>query len=303
MYKKNKDILKLILLILLIVSIPLIMISIEFMQQLEIISSLTPSEEIKNPLDELYQTIIAEPKNKDSSTIRKCIAEIFTLMNEQNYTKLYALLTDDIKNLLFPTEEEFKVYMETYLKTEKYTPKLYNYEKLNKQENDIFIVKVGFLPYSTSKNDISAQKKSVISDTFTLYLTDSGDYKFSFISYIGASTPDEKFEKDNITFALRSVDLYTSKTTFTIEVSNNGNTDLFIDKNGIYLYTGLMQKSYPESILVPATSSTTISYTIYTGLNLKDSLPKELYFKGVHANEKVYLFALPIEYPIKLSTY
>ena len=57
MYKKNKDILKLILLILLIVSIPLIMISIEFMQQLEIISSLTPSEEIKNPLVPFAQTI------------------------------------------------------------------------------------------------------------------------------------------------------------------------------------------------------------------------------------------------------
>ena len=182
MYKNKKEIVNLLLLIVIILAIPLIFVSMEFLYNLNIVSEINPNDIVTNTLDELYQNINAVPKNNDASTIRKCLTEIFDLMNKKDYSKLYSLLTEDIKKILFPTEENFIEYMENYLNGNTYSPKFSEYEKLNQEKNDVFIVKVNFLPYSTDEIDIITSETPTISDTFTIYMVDEKNYKFSFLS-------------------------------------------------------------------------------------------------------------------------
>lgn len=302
MYKNKKEMMKLLLLIIIILALPLIFISIEFLYNIKLVSEINPDEIVTNTLDEIYESLNNLPKNNDSSTIRKCLTEIFELMNKRDYSQLYSLLTEDIKEHSFPTEENFIEYMESYLGENTYSPKFSEYEKLNKEEIPIFIVNVGFLPYSTDENDIITTSSPAMSDTFTIYMLDDSNYKFSFLSYIGYGSSNHTFNNDSMQCKIKKTHLYTSKTTFEIEFTNKIDSDIFVDKKGIYTTTGFMTKYYNSTIFIPANSTITTQYTIYTGFSLRDSLPNTLNFKGIHVNDTVYLFNLPIKYPIKLSS-
>ena len=139
-----------------------------------------------------------------------------------------------------------------------------------------------------------------MSDTFTLYINDDSSYTFSFLSYIGSDKTNSVFENDTFKCSLVKTHLYSAKTIFEIEITNKIDSPIFIDKEEIYVYTGMMPKYYPSSVLIPENSSTTFYYTIYTGLSLENSLPNKLYFRGLHANGNVYIFNLPIKYPINI---
>lgn len=301
MYNKNKDLLKLALLIILVLSIPLVFITLEAIQSMHIVQSQNPVEEINNSLETLYNNVLAKKQNNDSAKIRTAVLEIFKLFNSKDFDKLYSLVTPDMKELFFPTQEEFETYMQTYLKTEKYSPNFSTYEKLNNTENDIFIITIQFFKYTTDEDDILTDKTPLITDTFTLYFEDDTNYKFSFNSFIGTSSPNTTFSNDALEIKLLKTNLYKTQTAFKIEITNKTNTDIVIDENGIYCYVGLMTNSYPSSVIIPANSSKTVQYTIYTGFNLKTSLPKYLYFKGVRSNGMVYLFSISIDYPISIS--
>lgn len=298
---KTKDKLQLVILIILILMIPIIFISFEFINKIRAVSKINSNEIITNTLDDIYNNILATPKNNDSAVIRNTLTEIFNLMNEKDYTSLYALLADDIKTLHFPSEESFRDYMETYLGDELYSPRFSKYERLNKEENTVFILKVDFLPYSTDESTILDAKESIKTDTFTIYLNDDFTYKFSFLKYIGSGKSTKSvLENDVLTCKLVSTQLYTSHTIFNIEFTNKTQNDIFIDDDGISVTTGLSQKYYSSSVFIPANDTLTISFTVYTGFNLKECLPSKINFKGIHTNGNVYMFSLPIKYPISL---
>lgn len=301
MYKNKQQMITLLFLIILILAIPLIFISLDILQSLKAVSGIDANQILTNALDELYKNITSLPKNESPSTIRKCLTEIFELMNEKEYSKLYSLLTDDIKNLMFPTEESFVSYIEAYLGGNIYSPSFSDYEKLNKEDHDVFIVKTDFIPYSTNEDDIINNISPSISDTFTLYMDEQSNYKFSFLSYIGSGASNDAFINDSISVHIKTTHLYTSKTVFEIELTNKTDSDIFVDKNGILAYTGVMPRYYGASVIIPANSTADVKFTVYTGFELKDSLPQSLNFKGIHINGMVYFFSLPIKYPIKLS--
>lgn len=301
MYKNNKETLKLLLLIILVLAIPLFFISLEMLHNLQIVSAINPSEVLSNTLDDLYENISKIPKNNDASNIRNCLAEIFNLMNEKDFDKLYSLLTDDIKTSIFPTKEAFIDYMGNYLGDEIYSPNFSKYQKLNNEENDVFIVNVNYLPYSTSEEDIINSPVISKSDTFTIYLNEDLTYKFSFLKYIGTGKSNKNiYENELFSCKLLSTNLYMNQTIFNIEFTNKTDTDMFINSEEIYVVTGLMKKPYSPATLISANSTININFSIYSGLNIKDSLPKEIYFRGVHTNGNVYLFVVSIEYPVEL---
>ncbi len=299
MYKKNKEIPKLILLIILIVTFPIVFVSMEAIQKIKVAKT-SADGLITNTLDTMYEKITSISKNNDSSTVRRCLTEIFELMNEKEFSKLYSMLTDDMKENIFKTEEEFEANMQTYLGNELYSPSFSTYQKLNKEKDDVFIVKVGFAPYSTSEETILEETKPSKTDTFTIYLSDDGNYKFSFFAYIGSKTTSKSYENDAISCKIENTHLYTSKTIFELELTNKLDSDVFIEKNGIFVYTGFMPKYYEKSIAIPANSSTKIQYTVYTGLNLKESLPTKIYLQGIHAGGNVYFLSLPVSYPVEI---
>lgn len=301
MYKNDKDLIKLALLIILVLSIPLVFITLEAIQSMHIVKSQNPVEEIANSLDAMYNDVLAKRQNNDSAKIRTAILEIFNLFNSRDFDKLYGMIIQDMKDLLFPTETDFKIFMDNYLKTEKYSPNFSTYEKLNKTEKDTFIITIQFFKYTTDEDDILTEKKPLMTDTFTLYFEDDTNYKFAFNSFIGTASPNNTFTNDVLEVKLQKTNLFKTQTIFKFEITNKTDTDIVIDENGIYCYVGFMTNSYPSSVIIPANSSKAVQYTIYTGFNLKTSLPKYLYFKGVRSNGMVYLFSLPIDYPIPIS--
>lgn len=303
MYNGKKDAIKLLSLILVVLIVPLIFISLETIQRLKIVSSINPNEVVNNTLDELYKNITSVPKNNDASTLRRTLIEIFDLMNDKDYEKLYSLLSSDMKSTFFNTKEDFINYMEaSYLSNEKYSPKFSTYQKLNKEDFPVFIVNVNFLPHSTKEIEIKDTPDTLKSDTFTIYMTSDSTYKFSFLSYIGTDSSKHEFENDHFICKIASTNLYMNKTTFNIEITNKTDKDIFINPDEVYVRTGLMPKYYSSLVLVPANSKINFLFDIYTGLKLKDSLPGEVYFEGVHVDGMVYLFYLPIKYPVKLSS-
>ena len=300
----TKEKVQFVLLIIAILVIPLIFISLEFIDRIRKVSEINTDEMIIDSLDLFYNDITSKPQNSDSANIRTIITEIFNFMNEKDYDNLYALLTDDIKNLMFPSQDIFEDYMETYLGDEIYSPKFSKYERLNREENIIFVLNVDFLPRSTSEINISTNTVPQKSDIFTIYLNDDLTYKFSFLKYIGSGTSSKSIlENDVFSCKLVSTHLYTSNTVFNIEFTNKTESDIFIDKNGISAITGLSPKYYSASILIPTNDTSTINFTIYTGFNLRESLPSEIEFTGIRTNGKVYLFTLPIKYPISLYNF
>lgn len=303
MYKKTRtQITQLCLLIIFILIIPLVFIIFEAIHNIKLATSYNPDDAVDSVINELYNKVQSAPKNNDSSTIRKCLNEVFGLINEKNYTKLYSLLTDDIKAHLFPTEAEFEEYMKDYLTDITYSPKFLEYTKLNKEENDIFIVKVEFLPYSTNKSDIFNDTVPSKKDTFTLYIEDDSSYKFSFLSFIGTGESEHNFTNDSISCRIAATHLYTSQTSFDIEITNKTSETIFIGKDEICVKTGAFAKLYSSSVIVPPNSTKNFTFTIYTGLNLKSALPQDVYFNGVHVKDTVYVFYLPIKYPVKVSS-
>jgi len=303
MYKNTKDMVKLILLVIIVVSIPLFFITVETIHKFKVVSEIDPEKIILSPLDDFYNKISTAPKNNDPSTIRKCLNEIFKLMNEKQFDKLYALLTDDIKNLMFPTQDQFTEFMQSYLNDGTYSPNFSEYQKLNKEKNDVFVVKTRFLPYSTEKNDLLSTGEVSKTDTFTIYFNEDETYSFSFLSYIGTGKSEKTRSTEKFSAKIAETHLYLSQTTYFIEITNKTDSDMFIDEDGIYVYTGLMQKNYSQSSLIPANQTVIIPYTVYTGLTLSDSLPDRIYFSGVHLNGKVYMFSLTPKYPVNISAF
>lgn len=304
MKKNDKEMIKLLLLIILVLAIPLFFISLETIQSLKIVSGINPSKIITNTIDDFYENINLLPKNDDASNVRKSLAEIFRLMNKKDFSKLYSLLTDDMKTTFFPTEKDFSDYMATYLGNMNYSPKFSEYEKLNHEEKDVFIVKVDFIPYSVNEYDIKIDNNNnnvEKTDAFCIFLNDDLTYKFSFLKYIGTKKSNKTFSNDIFSCKILSTELYVTQTAYTIEFTNKSDKEIFINENGIYVRTGVMPKYYETSTYIPPNSTQTIRFMIYTGLNLKESLPKKIFFKDIHSNGKVYFFSLPIEYPVKIS--
>jgi len=299
MYRNNKEMLKILILIILVIAIPLVFISLEAINTIRMSHLIDSIEITSTPLDDLYQNIVSMQKNSDASDLRNCLIEMFELMNKKDFNTLYGLLTDDIKKNMFPRQEDFSDYMEKYLGDELYSPKFSTYQKLNKENIKVFILNVNFIPHSTKAEDISLETKVSKTETFTIYLNDDLTYKFSFLKYIGCGKDDFVFENDIFSCKLTSTHLYTSQTTFNIEFTNKSDKDIFIDSKGIYVVTGVTQKPYSPSTFIQAKTTSNIHFTIYTGLKLRETLPTEIRVKGVHANGKVYFFTLPIEYPVE----
>jgi len=293
MIKLSKEDKLIILTLVLVLGLILIFLSFEIVAKFKIVSETEIVE--TNFLDNLYNTISSLPKNEDPSKIRRILNEIFELINNKDYDKLYNLLADDFKKQVFPTIESFKEHIETNWGNKKYSPSFSSYEKFS----NVYVLRVAFLPENINNSDITSKTVSSTSDTFSIHINEDGSYKFSFLGYIGSISPNTKKENDEISILLNKVHLYNSKTIFNLKISNNTNTDFIIEKERISCDVGFRSVYYPSTIWVPANSEQTINFTIYTGLSLSPSLPTEIYFSKILVGDTVYIVRIPITYPIK----
>ena len=299
MYKKTKtDMIQLVLLIILIISIPLLFISFESFQKLRALYKLNNKEVTIPSLEEIYTENTTVSKATSASDLRNILNEIFDLINNKNFDKLYSLLTDDLKGLMFPTQNSFENYMRASF-TKTYSPSLKKYTKLNKEKNEVFIIDVNFLQKTTDEFNIEDNNVEK-TDTFVIYLNNDKNYRFSFMSFIGTGGEGKAYSKDDFSCRVLKAYLYNKSTTFVIEIENKTDSTITIGENEIYCCTGATPKYYPHATSILPHTTRKISFTIYTGLSIKNSLPSEIYIQGIHSNGTVYLFYIPIKYPINM---
>ena len=237
-------------------------------------------------------------KATSASDLRDILNEIFELMNNKDYSKLYPLLTDDMKELMFPTQTSFEQNMRTYF-DKPYSPSFKKCTKLNKEKNEVFLINVNFLLKSTDEFNIENDNIEK-TDTFVIYLDNDKNYKFSFMSFVGIGPTGKAYSKDDFSCRVLKTYLYNKSTTFIIEVENKTDSTITIGENEIYCYTGAVPKYYTQAVSIPANTTRKISFTIYTGLSVKNSLPREIYIQGIHSNGMVYLFSVPVKYPVNM---
>ena len=120
------------------------------------------------------------------------------------------------------------------------------------------------------------------------------------MSFIGIGPTGKTYSKDDFSCRVLKTYLYNKSTTFVIEVENKTDSTISIGENEIYCYTGAMPKYYPQAVSIPPKATKTISFTIYTGLSLKNSLPRDIYIHGIHSNGMVHLFYIPVKYPLNI---
>ena len=158
---------------------------------------------------------------------------------------------------------------------------------------------MNFLLKTTDEFNIEDNNVEKI-DTFVIYLDNDKNYKFSFMSFIGTGDSGKAYSKDDFSCRVLKTHLYNKSTTFVIEIENKTDSTITIGENEIYCYTGAIPKYYTYPVSIPAHTTREISFTIYTGLSVKNSLPREIYIQGIHSNGTVYLFYIPIKYPINM---
>ena len=292
MIKLTKEDKIMIVTLILILCLVLIFLSIEILEKFQKVSETDIID--TNPLDSLYNTISSLPKNEDPSKVRRILNEIFELMNEKEYEKLHELLTDDFKKIYYPTVSNLKEKIDETFSDTTYSPSFSNYEKFG----NIYVVKVSYIPKKVTDKDITSQEIESISDTFSIVVNDDDSYSFSFGGYIGCNSPNNKKGDDKVSVELTKVHLYNSQTIFEIKIYNNTDENLIIGEEKIFCTVGVRPVYYPSMVSVPKNSSTTISFTIYTGLSLSISLPTHIYFEEIITRDKVYMGSLPITYPI-----
>ena len=207
MYKKTKtDMLKLILIIIFVVSIPLLFISFETFQKLRAIYKMNNQEVHIPSLEEIYNENASTYKVTSSSDLKNILNEICDLINDKDFSKLYSMLTDDMKELMFSTQYSFESYMQTSF-DKSYSLELKKYTKLNKEKNEVFLLDVNFLSKSTEEFNIENNNIEK-TDTFVIYFDEDKNYKFSFMSFIGTGEAGKAYSKDDFSCRVLKTYLY-----------------------------------------------------------------------------------------------
>ena len=158
--------------------------------------------------------------NSDSEIIK----EFIQYCNDEDLESAYGLLTDECKEEMFSTIEDFKVGY--YIPVFNNTKKLYTIENWT---GDIYKVKIN--------DDVLATGEYTIKNAITEYITvKSGSEKnrLNINSYIGRTTLNKEIEYKNIAIKVIEKNVYMNYSTYVFEVTNNSEKTILInDLNNI----------------------------------------------------------------------
>lgn len=184
--------------------------------------SITENSVIKNEV--VSQKSVISGTNISKKDLKKdtdVISEFIEYCNSKNIEGAYALLTDECKEVMFPSIEDFnRVYYEHIFNNQarSYTVEnwISNTYKIE-YSNDIL---------STGKidNDIG------LLDYITVVEV-NGEYKLNINNYVGRSIPNKTTEIKDISITINSVDSYMDYEIYNLSVENRSNNTILLDTN------------------------------------------------------------------------
>ena len=179
---------------------------------------------------------ISEKKLKKDTDV---IDNFFKYCNEGNIENAYNLLTDECKEEMYPTIDEFKrIYYNDLFSEGKRTYTIENWF------GDTYQVRMTGDILSTGKIDGNQTKQ----DYVTIVEKD-GDYKININNYVGRTKPQDKTTSyKNVDITIDEINTYMDYETYTISVKNNTENSILLDTGestkSVYLLDKNNAKSY-----------------------------------------------------------
>lgn len=256
----------------------------------------TKEEKVNVSTQNLYQpnktiltnTTIGETQAKENTEI---IEEFVQDCNNNEIQKAYDLLTDECKEVLYPTVDKFNNYYCKKIFAEK---KTYNIQSWMNDENR-YTYKVRFL-----ENILATGKSNtdIIEDYITV-IQKNKQIKININSYILRENINKEETSQGITINIISKDIYKEYEEYKIKVTNNRKEDILLDSletvDSIKLigdsnnvkYQALINELSNYDVKIPSENTKMIRIKFSKEYNSKRGVSK-IYFSNVILNEKQY---------------
>lgn len=185
----------------------------------------------------------AKEKNVAASTLNtpeKVLREFVNACNEHNSAQAYSLLTQDVKQYLYPTEQDF---VNNYINTKFATKRTYSYIP-NEQikGNTTYIVKFTQDMLSTGKVDAGEE------EFFTFIQEFNGTYKLNINDFFGSQIIGKTKVQDNINITVSKKNVFFNYETYNVVIRNNSASTICLDgkktATGVYTTDTKGKKSF-----------------------------------------------------------
>ena len=191
----------------------------------EVVSSKSPITGKSVPEDEL----------KSASDV---IKQFIEYCNNSNVESAYSLLTNECKEEMYPTLNDFNnIYFKYTFGGEKKTYTIENWI------DNVYQVRITGDILSTGKIDNATTKQDYIT-----IVEENNELKLNINKYVGRSNPDKVTEIDNIKFTITQVDTYMDYKEYNLLIENNSSNDILLDTSNdtksIYLIDRNGKKTY-----------------------------------------------------------
>jgi len=193
------------------------------------LNNIKGNEKNENSYNIVSNTIIQSDKStisgqsipKDSLQIATGIIEkFFDYCNKEKYEDAYNLLTDDCKNEIYPSLQDFENF---------YCKNMFNgIEKNVSAENwidNIYKVKI-------SQNYLSSgeyNNQNEMQDYVTIDKNNKNEYKLNINGYLGKNKINKECEKEKINIKVVEENRYMNYTIYTYEITNNSYKEIIMD--------------------------------------------------------------------------
>ena len=159
--------------------------------------------------------------SKYSEDLAQIIDQFYTYCINHEPQRAYDMLSDDIKRIMYQTEELFE---DLYYKDKFEGNKQFSFQAWT-ISNDIYIYQIRIFEnmLSTGKTD-----DDYIED-FATIVPDGGSYKLNVNSYIGTEVINQKSEDDRLSVEVGAVDKYIDYEIYTLRIKNKTNEDIILD--------------------------------------------------------------------------
>lgn len=175
-----------------------------------------------------------ERLKNDSEIINKFL----NYCNEGNLNEAYNILTDECKEEMYPTIDDFKkIYYDNTFGEKK---KSYTIENWMEDTYQVNITEDSLATGRLDKNETKQDYITVIEKDKT--------YKININNYIGRKYVNKVTETENIKFTIQSIDTYMDYQTYNIQVENNTDNTVLLDTGdstkSVYLLDSKKMKYY-----------------------------------------------------------
>lgn len=159
----------------------------------------------------------------ETKSIPKTIEAFVYYCNTKDVESAYKMLTDECKNAMFPTVDDFKQIYVDYIFDINRTYKLDKW--IAETDKVIYLI--------TLYGDILAtgNTEDVVQDYYTIIKQENGVYRLNINSYIYGKKIDSESTYNNITVKIENIDVYEDRECAMITINNNSDKVVCIRGN------------------------------------------------------------------------